>query len=343
MLNQSVGLTDLPSKSLAENRSMTIQAKLPTSMHQMLSCPVCRSQLILNQEQIECTNPICKTQFPIVDGIPVLINESSSIFSFSDFLSQKDTTFTFQSQSKIKKFLTNRLPDINANMKGKRNYNKFLELVKKPNERPKILVLGGGIVGDGMEDILSDPSVELVSSDVSFGPCTALICDAHDIPFEDNLFDGVIAQAVLEHVLDPNRCVEEIHRVLKENGVVYAETPFMQQVHMGRYDFTRFTHLGHRRLFRKFEEVSSGPACGPGMALAWSYQYFLLSFVKSSAAKNIVKAFTRLTSFWLKYFDYFLIDKPGTFDAASGYYFIGTKSDRVLGDRELIKLYRGIQ
>jgi hypothetical protein len=79
------------------------------------------------------------------------------------------------------------------------------------------------------------------------------------------------------------------------------------------------------------------------MALAWSYQYFLLSFVKTPAAKNIVKAFTRLTSFWLKYFDYFLIDKPGTFDAASGYYFLGTKSDHVLGDRELIQLYRGIQ
>lgn len=163
------------------------------------------------------------------------------------------------------------------------------------------------------------------------------------IPFEDNSFDGVIVQAVLEHVVDPNRCVEEIHRVLKPNGVVYAETPFMQQVHMGRYDFTRFTHLGHRRLFRKFEEVSSGPVCGPGMALAWSYQYFILSFVKRNAAKSLVKAFTRLTSFWLKYFDYFLIDKPGTFDAASGYYFIGTKSDRVLSDRELVTLYKGIQ
>jgi hypothetical protein len=79
------------------------------------------------------------------------------------------------------------------------------------------------------------------------------------------------------------------------------------------------------------------------MALAWSYQYFILSFVKTKTAKNLVKFFTRLTSFWLKYFDYFLIDKPGTFDAASGYYFIGTKSDQVLTDRELIKLYKGIQ
>ncbi|MCL1463445.1 methyltransferase domain-containing protein [Argonema galeatum] len=322
---------------------MNTQVKLTESTQKLLCCPVCRSKVVWENEQFQCTNSQCKSNFPVVEGIPILIDEKSSIFSFEDFLNYKDTTFDFQSQSKIKQFVSNLLPDINANVKGKKNYDKFLDLVMQQNARPKILVVGGGIVGEGMEDILSNPAVEIISSDVSFGPCTALICDAHDIPFADNSFDGVIVQAVLEHVVDPNRCVEEIHRVLKPNGVVYAETPFMQQVHMGRYDFTRFTHLGHRRLFRKFEEISGGPVCGPGMALAWSYQYFLLSFVKNKAAKNFVKAFTRLTSFWLKYFDYFLIDKAGTFDAAAGYYFLGKKSDRVLDDRELLKLYKGIQ
>jgi len=80
----------------------------------------------------------------------------------------------------------------------------------------------------------------------------------HTIFFDASSFDGVIIQAVLEHVVEPNHCVEEIHRVLKENGLVYSETPFMQQVHLGRYDFTRFTHLGHRRLFRKFKEICGG-------------------------------------------------------------------------------------
>ena len=80
-----------------------------------------------------------------------------------------------------------------------------------------------------------------------------LICDANDIPFENGSFDGVVLQAALEHVADPYRCVEETHRVLKEKGLVYAETAFMQQVHGGRYDFTRFTRLGHRRLFRRFD------------------------------------------------------------------------------------------
>jgi hypothetical protein len=135
--------------------------------------------------------------------------------------------------------------------------------------------------------------------------------------------------------------VDEIHRVLKQNGLVYAETPFMQQVHMGQYDFTRFTHLGHRRLFRRFDEVESGPVVGPGVALAWAYKYFLLSFATSRVARAILKNFAHLTSFYLKYFDHYLIDKPGAFDAASGYYFMGQKSDQTLSDRELTKLYKG--
>jgi ubiquinone/menaquinone biosynthesis C-methylase UbiE len=188
---------------------------------------------------------------------------------------------------------------------------------------------------------LADAHVELVETDVAFGPRTSLICDAHDIPFEDQSFDGVVAQAVLEHVADPARCVGEMHRVLKRDGYVYAETPFMQQVHGGRYDFTRFTHLGHRRLFRQFDEIDSGATCGPGMALAWAYQYFLLSFATSRWARMAIRLFARLTAFPWKYFDDRVIGRPGALDAASGVYFLGRKSDRTLSDRELITHYRG--
>lgn len=234
------------------------------------------------------------------------------------------------------------IPGISMNIKCKENYKKFAQLLLGQSNVPKILVIGGRIVGQGMEYLFANPTFELVETDISFGPRTMLICDAHDLPAENESFDGVVAQAVLEHVVDPYRCVEEICRVLKKGGVVYAETPFMQQVHEGRYDFTRFTHLGHRGLFRNFEEIESGAVCGPGMALAWSYLYFLMSFTRSSFLRKILQNFAMLTSFYFKYFDYYLIDKPGTFDAASGYFFIGQKSDRVLSFREVVQFYRGM-
>ncbi len=320
---------------------MQSQMKLPVSVQNSLRCAICKAKLERVNEEFLCTNSQCNAHFPIIDGIPVLINEAASVFLLDDFTSQRGPTFNLPADSKIKKILWQAIPSISKNIKGKQNYEKFAELLTNQSTAPKVLVVGGSIIGQGMEPLLASQSIELVESDVSFGPRTMLICDAHDIPFEDNLFDGVIVQAVLEHVVDPYKCVEEIYRVLNKQGLIYAETPFMQQVHLGRYDFTRFTHLGHRRLFRKFEEIDSGAVCGPGMALAWSYRYFLLSFTKSKILRKLILTFTSLTSFYLKYFDYFLINKTGVFDSASGYYFIGKKSDHILSDRELITLYKG--
>lgn len=325
---------------------MPSQMKLSLPVQDLLRCPICKAKLERLNEEFLCANSQCSAYFPIIDGIPVLINENTSVFSIDDFVSRKNTTLNLRTESGIKKILRQVVPSIGGkavskNIKGKRNYEKLANLLAGQSKAPKVLVVGGSIAGHGMESLLASPSIEFVESDVSFGPRTTLICDAHDIPFEDGSFDAVIVQAVLEHVVDPYRCVEEIHRVLNDRGLVYAETPFMSQVHMGRYDFTRFTHLGHRRLFRKFEEIDSGPVCGPGMALAWSYQYFLMSFTKSKVLRKLILAFANLTSFYLKYFDYYLIDKAGAFDSAFGFYFLGKKSDRILSDRELLTLYRG--
>lgn len=318
---------------------MQVHIKLKENIFPKLRCPICKSGLEIDSS-FNCLNAACRASFPVVDGIPILINEASSIFRIQDFVVHRNTTRRL-SDSMVKRVASKLLPAISQNIKARGNYKKFFQLLLKEHSRPLVLVIGGSTVGEGMEDVLSFSSVQFIESDVSFGPRTALICDGHDLPFDEATFDAVVAQAVLEHVVDPHQCVEEIHRVLKADGLVYAETPFMQQVHAGRYDFTRFTHLGHRRLFRRFEEIGSGPVCGPGMALAWSYWYFLRSFVKSGFARRAVYAFASFTSFWLKYFDYYLIDNPCTVDAASSFYFWGRRSTHTLSDQELITLFKG--
>lgn len=165
-------------------------------------------------------------------------------------------------------------PPIARNRKGKANYDRLGRLLTEQSSSPLVLVLGGGILGAGMSSLLSYGSVELVETDVSFAPRTKLICDAHDIPFANESFDGMVVQVVLEHVADPSRCVDEIHRVLKRDGLVYAELPFMWQVHSPRYDFTRFSNYGLRRLFRGFKETELGINHGPATALALAYNTF---------------------------------------------------------------------
>lgn len=316
---------------------MSTILKLDEETRQFLRCPVCHAQLSLGETSLTCLNPACGAEYPIVDGVPVLINEANSTLSFNLYHGGMPIYFR---QGQTKHRVAARLPLIGRNLKARANYEQMARLLLAATPQPRVLVVGGGVLGQGMEGITAT-DVHLVSTDIALTPLTQSIVDAHDIPFEDETFDGVIAQAVLEHVADPVRCVAEMRRVLKPGGMVYAEIPFMQQVHGGGVDFTRFTHLGLRRLFRGFDEVDSGACCGPGMALAWSLQYFLLSFTANPRLRVLLKGLSRLLFFPLKYADYLLIDKPGALDAASAYYFMGRKSEAMLHDREILGLYRG--
>lgn len=318
---------------------MRSEIKISHDIQQLLRCPICMSTLSKSDQLFFCNNDACRAHFPIADGVPVLINESNSLYSIEECV-RSNTSFV-SVKKKLKRKIKKLLPSISCNILAKKNYLQFLNLLAKGSSKSRILVIGGGVLGEGMDILTEHRHVELVETDVCFGQRTVLIADAHDIPFEDESFDGVVVQAVLEHTVDPHRCVEEIYRILNRNGIVYAETPFIQQVHMGCYDFYRFTHLGHRRLFRRFEEIDSGAVCGPGMALAWSYRYFLLSFAESGILREFLNAFASLTSFFLKYFDYYLIRKAGANDAASAFFFLGRKRGNCLSDQMLLKLYRG--
>lgn len=301
----------------------------------IISCPRSGSELILNNDHLESKN----NSYPIIKGIPILLDEEKSLFKINQFTSNEKTTLDSKRLS-LKKTAKRFLPSISRNFKAKENYFTFKKLLFRINDRPKVLVIGGGIMGAGFEYMVDD-RIDIIETDVSFGPRTKIIADAHSLPFKNKSFDGVIVQAVLEHVIDPKLCVKEITRVIKNKGYVYAETPFMQQVHMAPYDFTRFTYIGHRNLFSHYSVIKSGSAIGPGSALAWSYLYFLMSFSSNKIIKYILATFAFLTSFWLKYFDYLLINKDDALDAASAYFFIFKKSKTPFSKDEIINQYRG--
>jgi SAM-dependent methyltransferase len=237
--------------------------------------------------------------------------------------------------SRLRRFL----PELSVNLAAPSNYARLRELLRRGDGPATVLVVGGGDGGAGIT-ALADDAIRLVSTDVRIGPATDLAADAHQLPFADGTFDAVVAQAVLEHVADPWQCVEELHRVLRPDGLVYAETPFMQQVHLGRYDFTRFTALGHRRLFRRFEQLDAGVAVGAGSALAWSLTYFLTSFARTRQTRRALYAMGAVLFAWLRTFDRWLTTDAAV-DAAAGCYFLGRRSDRTLSDAELITQYRG--
>jgi len=312
-----------------------------------LACPCCKeATLKVIGDRIDCSNPECGASFPLIGNKPILINEANSLFSINDYQQGHVTTMDLREESEKPQSLGTRLKKLIRGITppNSRSVSDFpvdaaLETIcAEVPGRPKVLVVGAGDAEMSLQG-----QADLVFSDVALGPLTDLVCDAHDIPFADESFDAVISVAVLEHVLDPVRCVAEMTRVIRPDGFVYSVTPFMQQVHMGRYDFQRFSHLAHRRLFRHFGEERSGVANAQGMVLAWSLERFLSGFSENPATYSALRTLARFIAFPFLLFDPYLARKKPAFDSASGYYFFGRKKDKPITDREIVAGYRGIQ
>jgi len=79
--------------------------------------------------------------------------------------------------------------------------------------------------------------------------------DMHEMPYNDNTFDYVIADQVIEHVRKPWIGVEEIRRVLKPGGLTILTSGLMTPVHGEPHDYWRFTFYGMEVLCENFSEI----------------------------------------------------------------------------------------
>ncbi len=309
--------------------------RLSEQIQALLACPYCKSKLVVSDIECLCTNEACRSHFPIVNGVPVLLNESSSVFRIQDYANHDGRPR--RTEKTLRRVIQKCIPSITHNWVAAHNYARLVRLLKEKNPSPVVLIIGAGEMGEGSQLLLSAPGITVIETDVCLGRNTKVIADGHDLPFLDDSMDAVVIQAVLEHVLDPFRCVAELFRVLKSQGLVYAETPFLYPVHLGPYDFTRFSLNGHRRLFRNFREIDAGVVGGPGMALAVSIRSFMYSLSGSRIVGAFGSVVLPLFLFWLKYVDYFLIGKPRVADYAAGTYFFGAKGSHPVSDIDIIR------
>lgn len=70
---------------------------------------------------------------------------------------------------------------------------------------------------------ISDKGIEKART-LGISNATFVVGDAHELPFEDQKFDVVIVNALLHH-LDLKVALEEINRVLRRGGTLYAREP----------------------------------------------------------------------------------------------------------------------
>ncbi|MDX6423604.1 MAG: hypothetical protein QOI67_1075 [Gaiellaceae bacterium] len=97
------------------------------------------------------------------------------------------------------------------------------------------------------------PGKHYIGCDIQEGPNVDQIEDIHQLSFEDESVGTVVCVEVLEHVWDPLRAAQEIHRVLKPGGVAILTSVMFMPIHAHPWDFWRFTPEGFAKLLDPFE------------------------------------------------------------------------------------------
>lgn len=155
--------------------------------------------------------------------------------------------------------------------------------------------------------IFSDYVTKHIGIDLATSPyvdeSVDIIGDAYQTNLDDSSCDVVLCTEVLEHLEEPQRAIQEIHRILKHKGKVILTVPFFWHIHEPPRDFYRYSRYGLRYLFEKggFEVVELKPISGFIVTFTQLSIYYFLRFQKGF----ILRPFGRLFNWIFQYFALF--------------------------------------
>ena len=100
-----------------------------------------------------------------------------------------------------------------------------------------------------------------------FGNYPDIVCDiCSDVTQLENKYDKIICIAILEHVYDPFKAVDNLKKMLKENGVLYGFVPYLYQYHappdLKFQDYFRFSKDSLSYLFKDYKSLEIYPLRG---------------------------------------------------------------------------------
>ncbi|WP_195576037.1 class I SAM-dependent methyltransferase [Paenibacillus sp. 1001270B_150601_E10] len=99
------------------------------------------------------------------------------------------------------------------------------------------------------------PGKTYVGCDMRPGPGVDLVLDLHNIALPDETAGFVISMDTLEHVEDPRLAMQEIHRILKPNGIALISSVMNFPIHDYPNDYWRFTPQAFASILKPFDTV----------------------------------------------------------------------------------------
>lgn len=285
-----------------------------TFLQEAARCPDCGARLTWSGSDARCDE--CGGSFSAADGIPRLLPRSGAPPLRSEPAGVRDL-----------------LPSVLLDPLER--YRSILRptLTYKSTARSLVSTFASSFTGE--EIVLNigggsrDYGPNVVNLDIEPYPGVAVIGVAERLPLADASCDGVILQAVLEHVVDENDTLEECFRVMRPSGRILVEIPFIQGDHPSPGDYRRYTEQGLRQIVERhgFRIERSGVAVGPSSALSWilaEYLALLVSF-RNRTLYRLARLGTTFIAWPFKFLDRLLDRHPMAHVIASGVWVIGVK------------------
>ncbi|HEX3099544.1 MAG TPA: class I SAM-dependent methyltransferase [Patescibacteria group bacterium] len=252
--------------------------------------------------------------FKVVGGVPIFLEKSTdetARFANSDMDAEYSATVTPETIfQKIKNFFYGDIYSKESN-EAKKVFNKF-------SETDLLLSIGGGPTRDHQF---------MTNVNISNYPNVEVVADAHQLPYADNSVDAIFISAVIEHLYNPLKAIEEMYRVLKPGGIVFSITPFMQAYHGYPHHYQNLTLTGHEYYFssKGFAVEKSGTAIGPTLALIIINSKYIFNYFPAVLNKIFGTLFLAFCMVFIKPLDLFLSKRPNSHIVASATFILARK------------------
>ena len=97
-------------------------------------------------------------------------------------------------------------------------------------------------------------NIQYDSIDIN-SPLAKIKADICDLPIKDNTYDFILCNHVLEHVLDDNKAMSELYRVLKKGGTGIFQVPIDMNRKKTFQDDSITDKLERNKIFGQYDHV----------------------------------------------------------------------------------------
>lgn len=227
------------------------------TLEKLLRCPLCLSHLKKINHTLICSKS--KHRFEIEQGIPILL----------DFPNLH--THSQNQQAHFEKTMQKRTIDSLTNMKHwkTRYLERFVHNFKKIKNKTVIEIgTGGGYMAFGLAKL----GAKVIACDITITNLITLkgfaktlglennlsfvCCSADQLPFKNNVFDYFAINAVLEHIPEEKKAINEIKRMLRKGGGLMISVPIKYKYVFPLFFPINYLHdkrIGH---LRRYDEIS---------------------------------------------------------------------------------------